>query len=162
MGQVNAWEGMPKLLLTHYFHFSHPFFFTLESFSSFLHGHKFILVFFSKWVRKIYVFLAFSWILQWLRTFFTFNEWPRCQIHDFGVCGSRFGSRISIVTVRNKKHDLGLRIGLFWPQEVIKRLLKLYFSPWCFLHLQIHFQVSQRFSKDRQFVFCCVCTLSLV
>ena len=75
VGQVNAWEGMPKPLLTHYFHFPHPFFFTcasfmqlkllmcssfmLESFSSFLHAQKFVLVLFSKWVRNIYVFLCF-------------------------------------------------------------------------------------------------------
>ena len=87
VGQVNAWEGMPKPLLTHYFHFPHPFSFTwgflhaskllvcssftLESFSSYLNAHKFVLVLFSKWARKIYIFPTFSWILQWLGTVFT-------------------------------------------------------------------------------------------
>ena len=39
-----------------------------ESFSSFLHAQTFVLVLFSKWARKIYIFSTFSWILQWLRT----------------------------------------------------------------------------------------------
>ena len=84
-----------------------------ESFFSFLHAQKFILVLFSKWERKVYVFLGFHWFSNGSEPFL------RCWVvkkldSRFGVYNSRFGSHISIVTSRNQKCELGFCKGQCW------------------------------------------------
>ena len=106
--------------------------FTWESFSSLFHAQKFVLVLFSEWIRKIYVFLCFHGFFNWWEPFFYLAEWPRRYILIFGVHNIRFGSLIAIVAFRNQKYNLGLGRGRFWLYCVIKRLLISYFYPWCF------------------------------